>query len=160
MYSSCSNYVCHLTSLQVDPRVHCWVWGVSTPWWSGPACAGRCCKGTPLFLQTHRGSHLLWSSPENRESMCVTSATGRRLDWDISSQRQTRLPVRRSCWASSLCSWAGSIVCTEHCTHVRHSHCFHQKESRCRQTPAGCCRVKQLRGRHQHNHSCSASLIC
>lgn len=59
-------------------------------------------------------------------------------------------PVRRSCWVSSLCSWAGSTVCTERYKRGRHCRCFHQMESQCRQTQAGCCRVKQLKERERH----------
>lgn len=55
-----------VTSLQAGLRARCWAWGGSTPWCSGPACGGLCCKGSQSFLQTHTGSHLWWSSPEKR----------------------------------------------------------------------------------------------
>lgn len=54
-----------LTAPLVGLRVCCWVWVASTPWWSGRACEGQCCKGSQLFLRTHRGSRWWWPLPGN-----------------------------------------------------------------------------------------------
>lgn len=71
---------------------------------------------------------------------------------------QLQLPVRRSCWVFSLCSWAGSTACTERYKHGRHCRCFHQMESQCHRTRAGCCRVKQLKEREGSPHDQSQLL--
>lgn len=60
--------------------------------------------------------------------------------------KECTLPVRKSCWASSLCSWADSIVCTVHCKRAHHFRCSRQTEFRCHQKQAGCSRAKQLHG--------------
>lgn len=152
------NYDCVLTSLQADLRVRCWVWGASTLWWSGLAGAGQYCKGSPLFLQTHRGSRLWWSLPENGDVCCLNTWLHIRDGLTSLNVTQLLLPVRRSCWVSSLCSWAGSTACTERYKHGRRCRCFHQMESQCHRTQAGCCRVKQLKEREGRRHNQSPLL--